>query len=417
MKNYLIIADDFTGANDTGVQIRRRGIPVKVMFSGKELRSSMGTFGSCVIDTESRFLSEEEAFRKMSSQAEQIPFENFHHVFKKVDSTLRGNIGAETKALANCFKPELVIFAPALPDLGRTTINSIHCLKGIPVCQTELAKDPKNPVKIDNIQKILAGFFDEKVTHIAVDTLRKGPDAFRGSLDTTEKMRIVSFDAETNGDLKTIIQAVLATEKQVLWVGSAGLADNLLGVEVFIPPALAVVASLSSVTRKQALYAEKQGVSLVKIPLYAMLEKTIDPEAITHEAVKFLGEGRDIILLPSSSCSTEEYQKTEAAARFKEMSSEAMGNFTQETIGSIALQILGRSEISGLFLSGGDTAISCFNKAGASGSEIIAEAATGIPLMRLRGGAYDGLKVITKAGAFGNEDAIFYALRKLREAD
>jgi uncharacterized protein YgbK (DUF1537 family) len=61
--------------------------------------------------------------------------------------------------------------------------------------------------------------------------------------------------------------------------------------------------------------------------------------------------------------------------------------------------------------------MSCFEKSGAIGSAIMGEIATGIPLTRLVGGKYEGLKVVTKAGAFGNEDAVSYGLRKLREAD
>lgn len=33
MEGYLIIADDFTGANDTGVQLKKRGINTEVIFN------------------------------------------------------------------------------------------------------------------------------------------------------------------------------------------------------------------------------------------------------------------------------------------------------------------------------------------------------------------------------------------------
>jgi len=406
VNNYLIVADDFTGSNDTGVQIRRRGIPVRVVFSG----SGVSGTESCVLDTESRALGEEKAFKKLSRETERIPFEKFFQVIKKVDSTVRGNIGAETRALDQHYKAELVIFAPAFPDLGRTTVNSIHCLNGTPICQTELARDPKTPVKNDDVQKILAGAFsEEKVTHIDLETVRSAAFDLNAG-------RIFCFDAVSNADLQTIVRIAMAAKKRVLWVGTAALADNLLNVEYAVPPALAVVASLSSVTRGQVLFAEKQGVSLVKAPLYDILEKRTSPEKIAGQAIALLKEGKDVILLSASTYSEEEYKKTEECARRAGLSTEAMSAFTQKLIGEIALEILEGTKISGLFLSGGDTAISCFESAGALGSSIITEIATGIPLMRLIGGKYEGLKVVTKAGAFGKEDAIFYGLRKLREA-
>jgi uncharacterized protein YgbK (DUF1537 family) len=405
MNHYLIVADDFTGSNDTGVQIRRRGIPVSVVFSGR------GVIGksSYVLDTESRGLSEDAAFRKVASETGKIPFKNFSRIIKKVDSTLRGNIGVETKALDEHYKPELIIFAPAFPDLGRTTINRVHQLNGTPITWTELARDPKTPVKVDDIRQILSGAFPgETVTHIDLE-------AVRGEKIDLSGGRIFSFDAAANTDLAAIVRAVLAEGKRVLWVGAAALADNLLGVERSIPPALAVIASLSSVTRGQVLYAEKQGVSLIKAPLCEILETTAYPEETVDQAAALLKEGKDVILSASSTYSEDEFRKTEDGARRYGLSTEAMSAFTQNLMGTLALRVLESARISGLFLSGGDTAISCFEHAGALGSSIITEIAAGIPIMRLIGGKHEGLKVVTKAGAFGKEDAVFYALRKLRE--
>lgn len=406
MNHYLIIADDFTGSNDTGVQLRRRGIPVRVVFSGRGIRGGE----SAVLDTESRALTEEAAFLKLSAELETIPPEQFHRVIKKTDSTLRGNIGAETRAVAAWYRPELIVFAPALPDLGRTTVNRIHRLKGRPVSETEPARDPKTPVKNDDVQKILRDAFDEEVIHTGLAALRGGGFSPEGG-------RLFSFDAETNADLQKIAGAVLATGRRVLWVGASALADNLLAVDRPLPPALGVIASLSSVSRAQALFAEKQGIALVKVPLREILEQKTGPEAAAAEAAALLRQGRDVILLSSSTYSEEDYRQTEAAARRAGLSVQGTSDFTQDLMGRAALRVLGGAKISGLFLSGGDTAMGCFEKAGALGSSIITEIAAGIPLMRLIGGNHGGLKVVTKAGAFGGEDAVFYALRKLREAD
>jgi uncharacterized protein YgbK (DUF1537 family) len=405
--NYLIVADDFTGSNDTGVQIRRRGIPVRVVFSGRGVTGKE----SCVLDTESRGLPEDGARQKIAAEAGIIPFGDFAQVMKKVDSTLRGHIGVETKALDDWYKPELIAFAPALPDLGRTTVNRIHHLNGIPVTRTELARDPKTPVKTDDLQRILSGAFTgETVVHIDLEAVRTGAMNLKNG-------RVFCFDALTNGDLGAIVREVLAEGKRVLWVGAAALADSLLSVERVLPPALAVVASLSSVTRGQLLYAEHQGVPLVKVPLCEVLEKNRGSGEAADQAVSLLKEGKDVLVCTSSAYSQEEYRKAEDSARRSGLSPEAMGAFTQNVMGKLALRILERVKISGLFLSGGDTAISCFENAGALGSSIVTEIAAGIPVMRLIGGAYEGLKVVTKAGAFGKEDAVWYALRKLREAD
>ncbi len=169
MNRYLIVADDFTGANDTGVQLKRRGVPTDVVFSTELINNE----NSYVLDTESRSLSPEEAFNKVSGLVKDIDLSVFKYIMKKVDSTLRGNIAHEVKAVDNCCKSELIIFAPALPDLNRTTLEGIHLLNGTPITQTELARDPKNPVMEDNLQAILSKVFTESVTHINLNSVRE----------------------------------------------------------------------------------------------------------------------------------------------------------------------------------------------------------------------------------------------------
>ncbi|MDR2860695.1 MAG: four-carbon acid sugar kinase family protein [Elusimicrobiota bacterium] len=407
MEHYLIVADDFTGANDTGVQLRRRGIPVSVVFKDEMIKYD----GSVVIDTESRALTVDKTFEKVSQDTAKIKFEKFAHVMKKVDSTLRGNIGAETSALDKHFKAELIIFAPALPDLGRVTVNSIHILNGIPITKTEIARDPKTPVKEDNINKLLqTSFTDEPVVHI-------GLEAVRSKNIKLNDARIFTFDAETNMDMQNIIQAALAEKKRILWVGTAAMADNLLSINHSILPALAIVASLSSVTRAQVLYAQQQGINLVKVHLYDVLEKKTVAEEYVMEAVELLKEGKDVIVLSASTYSIEEYKKAEEIAKKNGLSSEQMSEYTQKVMAEISGLILKETKVSGVFLAGGDTAMGFFNIVKSEGSSIVTEIAVGIPLMRLRGGVFEGLKIVTKAGAFGKEDAIFYSLRKIKETD
>jgi len=406
MENYFIVADDFTGSNDTGVQIRRRGIPVSVVFSNKLITGE----DSCVLDTESRALSTKDAFEKVSAEVASVPFGKFAHVMKKVDSTLRGQIASETKAIDKHYKSELIICAPALPDLGRITLNKIHQLNGVPITKTEIARDPKAPVTEDNIHALMSVAFDEPVTHIGIDAVRAG----NISLDNG---RVFTFDVCSNSDMQNIIRSALATKKRILWVGTAAMMDNLLSVKKVVPPALGVITSLSSVTREQVLYAEKQGVQLVHVAMHDILEGKISQDSIAERAVELLKSGKDTIVLSSATYASDEFKKSVDAAAGRNMTPEEMSTFTQTAISKIADLILNKVTVSGIFLAGGDTAMGFFDAAKSFGSSIITEIAIGIPMMYLRGGKYDGLKIVTKAGAFGKEDAVFFALRKLREGD
>jgi uncharacterized protein YgbK (DUF1537 family) len=405
MENYLIVADDLTGSNDTGVQLRRRGIPVRVVFSNNLVTGR----DSCVLDTESRAMTAGDAFEKVSAALAPVPFDTFTWVMKKVDSTLRGQIAAETRAVDRHYKSGLVICAPALPDLGRVTLNKIHRLNGVPITKTEIAKDPTAPVTEDNIHTLMSAAFDEPVTHIGIDAVKAGNISFAGG-------RVFTCDASSNSDMRHIIRSALMTKKRILWVGTAAMADNLLSINHVIPPSFGIIASLNSVTRRQVIYAEKQGVQLVRADMYDIWENSIKPESIAAQAVELLKSGRDTILVSAATCSAEDFQKPEVAA-YNRMGTESMSGYAQKTISKIAALVLEEVTVSGIFLAGGDTAMGFFDTVKSFGSSMVTEIAVGIPLMRLCGGKYEGMKVVTKAGAFGNEDAVFYALRKLREAD
>lgn len=405
MNRYLIIADDFTGANDTGVQLARRGIPTSVTLKYNGIHPDSTSY---VLDTESRGMDREKAYSHVKHQVSHIDFSGFRYIIKKVDSTLRGNIAMEVKAIDEIYRSELIIFMPALPDLGRTTFHGIHHLNGTPITETELAKDPVKPVTTDRLDHLLREAYEETVTHIGLDIIRDGNISL-------EMGRIFTFDAETNEDMQAVVRAAERLNKRTLWVGSAAIADNLLEQELKVYPSMALIASVSEVSRMQVKYAEKNGTSLISIPIYNMLDD-YDASEYVDEASLLLSSGRDVILLSSATYDRDELERTVIAGELRGMKREEVSAVTQMIMGEMTKKILEKVKVSGLFLAGGDTAIGFFDRVDADGSVITGEMSTGIPMMRLSGGMFDGLKVITKAGAFGNEDAVFYGLRKLKEA-
>ena len=337
-----------------------------------------------------------------------IDFSSFTYVIKKVDSTLRGNVAAEIKAVDEAFGSELVIFAPALPDLNRTTEGGVHKLNGVPITETEIAKDPKKPVTEDNIQKILQSVYEEPVAYVDLDTIRSGAIDLSGA-------RVFTFDSVLNSDLQAVIRAAKATGRKTLYIGTAAMADNIMELESRTIPALGLVASVSAVTNGQIHAAEKAGVKLIQIPVHDILDgvQTLDP--YLDMTVASLKEGKDTILCSSSSYNRDELELSARAGARKGMEIWQVSEYVQKMMGEAARVILDRVEVAGLFLTGGDTAMGVMDALGADGSTIISEIAVGIPMMKMSGGLKDGLKMVTKAGAFGREDAAMFALRKLKE--
>lgn len=402
---FLIIADDFTGANDTGVQLKRNGIPVKVVLDS----DTDGEEHSIVIDTESRGLNGTDAFTKVSCMLGQVDFDRFDFVVKKVDSTLRGNIAEEVAAADQAFHSELIVFAPALPDLGRITVNGIHQLNGIRITETEIGQDPKKPVTQDNLRQILSEAFEEKIVHLNLCRIRDG--------FTLDEARIYTFDAENNDDLLRVIQTAKQTGKRILWVGTAAMADNIMRSLKETAPAFCVCGSISEVTNRQLHEAEKQGMQLMQVLVPELLAGKSDIAYYVERCAASLTEGMDTILLSSASYDRREIMRSVEAGKEKGMQLPDIGDYTQNVLGEIAVEVLKRARVSGVFLTGGDTAIGFLQKAKANGSYILEEIAVGIPKMEIIGGFFDGLPVVTKAGAFGKDDAIVYGMRKLKEKE
>lgn len=405
MNRCFIVADDFTGANDTGVQLTRRGFRTKVVLRPEGVEDDGLSY---VLDTESRNIPGEEAKEKVARLLSGLDLSGFDCVIKKVDSTLRGNIAEEIRETDRVFSSGLVIFMPALPALGRTTRGCVHRLNGVRIGLTELAHDPRKPVLQDNIAQILRSAYDEPVGALTLEQIRAGETDFSSA-------RLWACDAETNEDMLAVILAAKKTGKRVLWVGTAAMADGLLNADQPALPALAVIASVSEVARKQIRYAEAKGLKIQTVDI-ADIIRGGDCSFYVRRAVETLRSGEDLAVVSSASYDRAELDASLAAGAEQGMDRDEVAEFTGNAISDLAADILDAVKVSGLFLSGGDTAIHFIDAVKATGAEIVSELTVGIPMMRLSGGRFDGLKVITKAGAFGTEEVLPTIMRKLAEA-
>ena len=109
----LVIADDFTGACDTGLQFTRGGFATRVFLTPEGVGAADAEIA--VVDTESRNVDPDAAAQRVRQWTAALATLKDCLWYKKVDSTLRGPIGAEVKALMEGGGFELCLMAPALP--------------------------------------------------------------------------------------------------------------------------------------------------------------------------------------------------------------------------------------------------------------------------------------------------------------
>lgn len=130
MRKFLVLADDLTGALECGVLIEGAVVTLLAPAPAE----------AAVVDTDTRHVPPAQALETVRRLTEQFPAEM---IYKKTDSTLRGNIGAELAALP----AGRIHYAPAYPRLGRTVRGGRLYVDGVPVEQTAFAHDPREPIE------------------------------------------------------------------------------------------------------------------------------------------------------------------------------------------------------------------------------------------------------------------------------
>jgi len=100
MDKLLIIADDFTGSLDTGIQFCKNGVRAKVVSDVNYDFATMGEDVSLiVINSDSRPLTPKDAYDRVYTVAKNAVANGIKYIYKKTDSGLRGNVGPELLAV------------------------------------------------------------------------------------------------------------------------------------------------------------------------------------------------------------------------------------------------------------------------------------------------------------------------------
>ncbi len=388
-----IIADDLTGAMDSGVQLARTGYRTAVAFRGSPIPLSED-LDTLAVDTDSRPLPPERARERVLEAGEAVKGSRI--LYKKLDSTLRGPIAAELEAALEASGRSRAVVAPAFPSNGRTSRGGVQMLRGEPVHETELANDPRTPVHEGHIPSLLAAAGLKPVATLGVEDL-ENPDQTRRIL---EENRWVVADAEVDAHLETLVR-ITPDPSTVLWAGSAGLACALGAVypgpdagaapvpSVPVRRALAVVGSKSGVAREQRRrLSGRPGVEAVELGLPPRKEEV---EASAAEAGAALDGGGHAVLYPGAG--------------------EAAAERVVEALAEVAVSLAEEELFDGLVLTGGDTAVHVARALGATGILIEEEVEPGVPVGTLIGPR--PCRVVTKAGGFGDPDTLLNALNAL----
>jgi uncharacterized protein YgbK (DUF1537 family) len=421
MDKIVIIADDLTGAADTGVQFCPF-FDETVLSSYDRLSNVLDGAADTVsramlIYTNSRALETDRARERLDFVAGSFSQSKPNWLYKKVDSCLRGNLGAEIEAVMDTLGFELSFIAPAFPEMGRTTVNDIHRIDGIPVNQTEISRDPVTPVTESCLSKLVAEQSRYPVSHVSLDFLEGTDIGLQVEIERLANLgsRHITFDTASHDHLDKIARLFLSSSRKILPVGSAGLAARLGPLLPAKPGSkefehkdrpsrhgyrLLVCGTASKITDRQIkTLIETYPYQLIMLEAGILCNQ--NRRDFLLEKVSFIQTrltSKNVIIRIDQP--SENHERAENLGRLSVAQSVVRG------LGCLVAAALKKSIPGLLFATGGDTADAVLTALGAEGIRIYGEIVSGMVLGRIFGGPSDGLPVVTKAGAFGNEDAL-----------
>lgn len=406
MLSMLIIADDLSGAADCAVVGAVAGLNTIVALgeTANEVHSDVLS-----VDADTRRMQAGPAAEEVGRLVRKYARDEKVLLFKKIDSTLRGNVGVELAATLAAHRSlharldrTVAVMAPAFPAMRRTTLNGFQLLDGQPLSGTEIWRLQSISGRC-YIPEMLqsAGL---KSTIIPLHVIRSGDriivDAMRASANQTE---VLVCDAETDADLKAISDASMSLGRKTMWVGSTGLAYHLLkaakpvvttAVTEREAPSISgsllfVIGSLSRNSREQVRVLTTSETLRLSIPADILLagpdsSRWHKYEALLSQAVEM---NRDIMIEPGPELQVGSEDGSKLSAALAQMTSSISG------------------KIGALIAAGGETARTVLQRWGVTELRVLWELEIGVPFSITENWSRQ-LPVITKAGDFGTPETL-----------
>lgn len=395
---WLILADDLTGAADAGIAFARRG------------RSALVAWGGAPFDVDVLALDADSRHQPASVAGTlHVSLLNAHRragtrLFKKMDSTLRGQPAAEIAAVLDALRQRehrpMAVVAPAFPPTGRTTLGGRIHLHGTPLEDSPLwGSEHAYPDADLRAVMRCAGL---SAHLLGLDTIRGDAE---GGLRTAMAAGVdaVICDATEPSDLDALARAGSFLGERLLWVGSGGLAAALAAtVPAVVSPAamapptrggtLIVVGSVAAASHEAAKRIEEAGTATWDVAPRWLNEGDPRLAALGQDVAARLAAGDDVLVRIGVDRHVAGAALAPALARALDPALGQMG---------------------ALFATGGETARALLEQGGVRALRLVDEVEPGVPLALSEGTLR--VPVVTKAGAFGDAGTIGRSLDRLRK--
>ena len=422
MQKYIVIADDLTGSNATCSLFKKIGLRAASIL---KLQGDKNYDVDVIsYSTASRGLDKEEAYNKVSEAIKILKNKDVLVYNKRIDSTLRGNIGTEINAmLDNLEDDRIAVVVPAYPDSGRIVVNKTMLVNGVLLENSDAGKDPKTPIKTSCVESLVQKDIKYSSTYFTLSDIAQPIEEIAKKIqEAIKKSRVLIFDAVNNEDIIKISKAIIHSDINIVTVDPGPFtlyySKELQKKNHLEKKILMVIGSVTATTKKQIEYIlQEEDIFLVKMKVEDFFEKETCLKEI-ERVISFVKKGiasYDLFLVTTSPIGDEKKADLQKLAENLNTTVEEISKIIANTLTETVVKILKETEkFEGVYSSGGDITIALLEKLKAIGVEIREEV---IPLAaygRLIGGDFPNLKLVSKGGMVGDEKTIKLCLHKIK---
>jgi uncharacterized protein YgbK (DUF1537 family) len=384
----VIVADDLTGAMDAAAPFARRGLDVRVLTTPDKLETALDERPAVLsVNTGTRHVSGEQAAAVVGSLVSRLMRLKPQLLFKKIDSTLRGNLLTETLAAMRASGYPEMLVCPAVPAQGRTVTGGKLYIDGVPLHETAIGHDQRTPPPRTPLAEMYRAVLQQ--TPVRVEAVAAWQPACAGDLH----QRVTIVDAESGEQLTRLAAATVACRAQILFVGAAGLTEALAGAMFGpeLPPAAtaSVPGNFLFVIGSRARETAAQVEALLEAYPGTLVADLIDAQPLDRGNLQRLsapGQTPAVVVLRAPQAAPGSVRNPDQVARALAVSSASL---------------LAASPIDLLLATGGDTVLAVLTQLGIETIRVCGEIMPGIVHGVIETG-HGPLHLVTKAGGFGN---------------
>ena len=422
MQKYIVIADDLTGSNATCSLFKKIGLrAASILKLQGDINYDVDVIS---YSTASRGLDKEEAYKKVSEAIKILKNKDVLVYNKRIDSTLRGNIGTEINAmLDNLEDDRIAVVIPSYPDSGRIVVNKTMLVNGVLLENSDAGKDPKTPIKTSCVESLIQKDIKYSSTYFTLSDIAQPIEEITKKIqEAIKKSRVLIFDAVNNEDIIKISKAIIHGDINIITVDPGPFtlyySKELQKKNHLEKKILMVIGSVTATTKKQIEYIlQEEDIFLVKMKVEDFFEKETCLKEI-ERVISFIKKGivsYDLFLVTTSPIGDEKKADLQKLAENLNTTVEEISKIIANTLTETVVKILKETQkFEGIYSSGGDITIALLEKLKATGVEIREEV---IPLAaygRIIGGDFPNLKLVSKGGMVGDEKTIKLCLHKIK---